>query len=168
MCAIAIAHAGLAALLMRDKLELHQERPGAEPMVADIFSPEVRAAPSQVLAPIAFEQAVELALPALSIDANPEPQRDAPKIDPDARIDVATYSARAHLPAGAVATVILLLEIAPDGSVMSATVVRSNEDAAANEAAIEYARATRWTPGMIDGEPRAMQASLTVILGENR
>jgi hypothetical protein len=35
-----------------------------------------------------------------------------------------------------------------------------------NAAAIDYAHATRWTPGTMGGEPRAMQASLTVILGE--
>jgi TonB family protein len=67
---------------------------------------------------------------------------------------------------GFVATVILLLEISPDGSVMSAQVVRSNANDAANAAAIQYAHATRWMPGKIGGEPRAMQASLTVILGE--
>jgi hypothetical protein len=49
---------------------------------------------------------------------------------------------------------------------MSAQVVRSNGGDAANAAAIQYAWATRWMPGKIGGEPRAMQASLTVILGE--
>jgi hypothetical protein len=51
--------------------------------------------------------------------------------------------------------------------VLSAQIVRSNADEAANAAAINYARATKWIPGSIDGEPRAMQASLTVIFGEH-
>jgi hypothetical protein len=50
--------------------------------------------------------------------------------------------------------------------VLSAEVVRSNCGDAANAAALDYSRATRWMPGTIAGEPRAMQASLTVILGE--
>jgi len=58
------------------------------------------------------------------------------------------------------------VQIAADGSVISAEVVRSNGDDVTNAAAIDYARTTRWIPGVIDGEPKAMQASLTVILGE--
>ena len=78
----------------------------------------------------------------------------------------APFTARAQLDQGEVVTAILLLQVGADGKVISASVVRSNGDDTANEAAVEYARATRWIPGSIDGEPRAMQASLTVILGE--
>ena len=106
-------------------------------------------------------------MPVLPADsANAEVALLPPMIDPDMRLDVASYSERAGLPAGVVATVILKLEIGPDGSVMSAEVVRSNAAESVNEAALDYAKATQWTPGRVDGEPRAMEASLTVILGE--
>jgi hypothetical protein len=50
--------------------------------------------------------------------------------------------------------------------VIAARIVRSNGNASSEAAALDYARATRWIPGTIDGEPRAMEASLTVIFGE--
>ena len=92
--------------------------------------------------------------------------REPARIDPTLAVDVAFYSARARLAPGMIATVLLLLDIAPDGSVTAAKVIRSDAGEDANLAALEYARATHWAPGMINGEPRAMQASLTVILGE--
>jgi TonB family protein len=111
--------------------------------------------------------AVELKLPALPTEReNAELSMMPPTIDPDVRLDVASYTARANLPAGVVATVILLLDVGRDGTVTAAKVVRSSATEEANEAAVDYAKATRWMPGRIDGEPRAMQASLTVILGE--
>jgi TonB family protein len=62
--------------------------------------------------------------------------------------------------------VLILLGIAVDGTVEDAQIVRSTGDESANAAALDYARATRWIPGNVSGEPRAMKASLTVILGE--
>jgi hypothetical protein len=59
----------------------------------------------------------------------------------------------------------LLLQIGADGAVISAGIVRNGGEAA-NTAAIDYARETRWIPGTIDGKSRAMQGSLTVILGD--
>ena len=100
------------------------------------------------------------------IAAEPDVAIDAPRIDPTLAIDIAPYSARAELTPGLIATVLLLLEISPDGSVLSAQIVRSTAGDAANAAAIQYAHATHWMPGKVGGEPRAMQASLTVILGE--
>jgi len=151
---------------MRPDVDLRRlER--AEPMFAEIIVANPSFTPSLMSAPTPFAPAIDLAPPTLPVETHAElPAIDAPKIDPAAAIDITAYTARAELSQGTVATVILLLEIAPDGSVMSAQVLRSNAGVAATAAALDYARATRWTPGMIDGEPRAMQASLTVILGE--
>ena len=110
---------------------------------------------------------VLLEVPALPADSGlTELSIQSPIIDPEIRLDVSAYNARALLPPGSVAAVILLLEIGANGSVLSAQVVRSDTSESANEAAREYALATQWIPGRIDGVPQAMQASLTVILGE--
>jgi TonB family protein len=79
---------------------------------------------------------------------------------------IAEFSERANLPAGKTIKVMLSMAIGADGGVISAEVISSTGDEAANEAALDYARATRWIPGTVAGEARAMQASLTVILGE--
>ena len=135
-------------------------------MIAEILAvvpSETPAAGSQF---IPVDQLVELAIPEPPLASQPEMSIDAPRIDADLTVDIAPYATRAQLLPGMIATILMRLEIAPDGSVLSAQVIRSNGGDAANAAAIEYARATRWTPGKIGGEPRAMQASLTVILGE--
>ncbi len=93
-------------------------------------------------------------------------QMESPRIDPSLALTTAPFVSRAQLLPGEVVTIMLLLQIGADGAVISAEIVRSNGGDAANVAAIDYARETRWIPGTVDGEPRAMQASLTVILGD--
>jgi TonB family protein len=166
-CFIAAAHVVVVLLGMRASSQIHSSEEPVQPMSAEIIAPQAASLLSlnPDLAPA--EIAVTLEMPNLSAELeSAEPSLQPPMIDPDMRLDVSSYSARAALPAGAVATVILLLGIGPDGSVTSAEVIRSNAADAANEAAIDYAKSTQWKPGRVDGEPRAMQASLTVILGE--
>ena len=165
-CLIAAGHVAVVLLALRnsDQLQTHDEP--VLPMFAEFFEPQ----PSSDLSlnpelPPA-EVAIKLAMPDLPAIEAAELSLQPPMINPDLRLDTSPYSARAGLPDGATATVILLLDIGPDGSVMSASVVRSNAADTANEAALDYAKATQWMPGRVDGEPRAMQASLTVILGE--
>lgn len=164
--AIIAAHAAIAVLMMRMPAPVRAGDP-VLPMIAEIIElqPASFLSLNSELAPA--EPNVVLKMPDSSEKLeSTELSRLPPMIDPELRVDVAAYSARALLPSGSVAAVILLLEIGPDGSVMSAQVVRSNAGEIANEAAIDYAKATRWKPGTVDGVPMAMQASLTVILGE--
>jgi TonB family protein len=135
-------------------------------MIAELLSADMQAPSADIPALAVADPLVEMDAPVLPVGAIPEPRFEAPKIDPDQWMNIAPFASRAQLAQGEVVTVILLLQIAADGSVISALVVRSNGNEAANEAAIEYAKATQWISGEIDGEPRAMQASLTVILGE--
>lgn len=90
---------------------------------------------------------------------------EPPRVDPTSTLDLESYSARISLPQGQIATVVVLVDVAEDGRVTHALVVRSTGSAAANAAALEYARGLNWIPGRIAGEPRPMQASLTVTLG---
>lgn len=163
---VVFVHLGMMAVLASHGVPSRPQEFISQPMIAELLA----AAPDE--SRVVDDQegldvgVIDLALPELSMTLRPETAIDAPRIDPSLTVDVAFYSARAGLAPGIIATVLLLLDIAPDGAVTSAQVIRSDAGDAANFAALEYARATRWTPGMIDGQPRAMQASLTVILGE--
>jgi TonB family protein len=90
---------------------------------------------------------------------------EPPRVDPGSTLDLAVYSARASLPPGQIATVVILVDIAADGRVTRAMVVRSTGNASADAAALDYAREIGWIAGRIAGEPRPMQASLSVTLG---
>jgi TonB family protein len=163
---IVLGHLGFFYLLSPGMVEVRRLHADPQPISAQLISaddaPAIYDEPSLATA----DPLVEMEPPTLPSDAILEPQVEAPRIDPDSRIRIEPFAAQAQLPPGQVATVILTLQISADGSVMSAEVVRSTGTAAVNSAAIDYARATRWIPGFIDGEARAMQASLTVILGE--
>jgi TonB family protein len=164
--AVGLGHGGLAALFKLDPITVQRLQPDPGPITVELLASETLALVRDEGTLAVTDMVFELEPPRLPDDAIAKPQIESPRIDGDAHVYIAPYTARAQLAHGEVATVILLLQIAADGSVISAELVRSNGKEAANAAAMEYARATRWIPGLVDGEPRAMQASLTVILGE--
>lgn len=163
---IAAAHVAVVLLIFRNSVQIQASDEAVLPMVAEILESQPASFLSLHPELSAAEVAVKLDMPELPAIETTELSLQPPMINPNMRLDVSSYNARAGLPSGVVATVILLLEIGPDGSVMSAEVTRSNAEPNANEAALDYAKATQWMPGRVDGEPRVMQASLTVILGE--
>jgi hypothetical protein len=165
-CVVAGVHIACIAWLAGRVVSARGPKVAAVPMVAEIITLVRSDTPWAGVQLIPVDQPLQLDTPELPIAAAPDPAVDAPRIDPALAIDVAPYSARAELTPGIIATILLLLEISPEGSVLSAQIVRSNAGDAANAAAIQYAHATHWMPGKVGGEPRAMQASLTVILGE--
>lgn len=164
-CVVGIAHVAIIGWLAGHISAARRMDIPVEPIVAEILAmPAEGPKTGDIFTPA--DRPIELELPDVTIVSEPEMAIDAPRIDPGLAVDIAPYTARAELMPGIIATILLLLEIAPDGSVISAEIVRSNAGDAANAAAVQYAQATRWMPGKIGGEPRAMQASLTVILGE--
>jgi len=163
---IAIAHVGVIGLMTQNKIALQKSRPEPVRIMAELL-PDAAPPPIDSITLEDYRPTIEIALPTLPAEFVADAELVAPRIDPNLRLEMSPYLERAQLPYGTVATVLLLLDIAPDGSVMSAAVVRSNAGTDANEAAMDYARHTRWSPGTIDGSPRAMQASLTVVLGES-
>ncbi len=165
-CLVVGAHVAVISWLA-DRT-IHDRRPQfvSEPITAELIAVIRNEAPEAGIQLLPVEQAIQLEMPELPVAAEPETSIDEPRIDPILSADIAPYSARADLTPGLIATILLLLDISPDGSVTSAQVIRSNAGDAANAAAIQYAHATHWMPGKVGGEPRAMQASLTVILGE--
>lgn len=163
---ILCAHGALAMLMMRDSVQSQVRHPAAEPLMVEILEPQRPATPSLFYdeMPTPHVDLVAPELPAMDLPATAA--LDPPKIDPAFAPDMTRYTESAQLPFGQTATILLVLDIAADGSVITARVVRSSGNAAANHAAVEYAYATRWIAGTVDGEPRVMQAALTVILGE--
>jgi TonB family protein len=163
---IVLSHAAFAWLLYADPIEVRRIPHASAPMLAELWGEEIGTA-ENAQSPRTAELRVLLAVPDLPADSMPEPAIEVPRIDPDHVVESAPFAGRAHLRDGAVATVLLALQIAADGSVLSARIVRSDGDESVNTAAVDYARATRWIPGSIDGAAQPMEASLTVILGEN-
>jgi TonB family protein len=169
--AIAGAHLAFGTLWLMGPIELHAQSGGVTPMYAEFIADEPPRETILRREPLEFVEPIEIAMPELPEVAVAaiveEPAVEAPRIDPLFGPDVTPYSARANLAAGKTATVLLTVSIGADGAVISAEIVRGSGDESVNAAALDYARATRWIPGTIGGVPRPMQASLTVILGEN-
>ncbi len=77
--------------------------------------------------------------------------------------DPARFSADLHLAAGS-ATVVLLIEVRPDGSTGSSEVSKSSGNSAADAAAIRYARTLHWIPGTRDRRAQSMRVRFPVTL----
>ena len=169
--AIAAGHAVVGLTLFMKPVLMRAQSTGVAPMYAEFISDEPPVEAIHRIEPIETPDSIDIPIPVLPEAAVPAINEDSavevPQIDPLSGPDVARYSARANLPAGKIATVILNVSIGVDGEVIAAEIVRSNGDESANTAAIDYAHATHWIPGTIGGVPQPMQASLTVILGEN-
>jgi hypothetical protein len=164
---VVLGHAGLIAVMKLDGVPLRRLAPEYTPITAELLASDYGSIPTRALSFDLPQPTIDISPPELPSGALPAPEVEAPRIDSTVRVDSGPFAQRARLSAGTVAAVSLLLEIAADGSVISARVVRSDCNALVDLAAIDYARATHWTAGSIDGVPHAMQATLTVILGEN-
>jgi len=166
---IATGHLLLALQLRKPPAPAREMSANAQPVYADFFSPDSADQPAPARVEEIERRPIDFPLPDLPADALSaanEATIEAPQIDPQSVPDIRSYTERAELAAGRTVSVTLEVAVGADGVVTSAQVVRSNGGNSANAAALDYARATRWIPGMIDGQPHAMQASLTVILGE--
>jgi TonB family protein len=166
---VAALHIAAMLALMQKSTDLGARIVRREPMMLQFFEPEAQDAPASAdsLPELVQLELTAPMLPELLVESGATLRMlEPPRIDPTARLDLSPFTSRAQLPRGQIATVLILLGIAVDGTVEDAQIVRSTGDESANAAALDYARATRWIPGNVSGEPRAMKASLTVILGE--
>jgi TonB family protein len=78
--------------------------------------------------------------------------------------DPARFSADLHLAAGQSATVVLVIEVRPDGSTGSSEISKSSGNSAADAAAIQYAQTLHWIPGTRDRRARSMRVRFPVTL----
>jgi len=88
----------------------------------------------------------------------------APRLARFQYVDVRDFAQRAGVRPGHPVTVVLSVQVTPDGAANSVDVVRSSGSATADAAAIDYALSLRWIPGTVDRNPRAMRVMLPVTL----
>jgi TonB family protein len=88
----------------------------------------------------------------------------APQLSRFQPITPALFARRAGLASGQAASVVLTVEILPDGTVGTVEVTRSFGDPAIDAAAVAYARRLRWVPGTQNHHAQAMRINLPVTL----
>ena len=88
----------------------------------------------------------------------------APRVDPTSQVDESLYAYRAGLSPGESATVILDLEVRPDGTIGNVEVLKSSGSLEADEAAMLYVHMLHWIPGSVDRHARAMRVRWPVTL----
>lgn len=88
----------------------------------------------------------------------------APQIDSSIEVDATSYARKAGMLPGARASVLMAVLVDANGNVVKTSIVKSSGDYRIDQAASDYARVMHWIPGSIDGEPRAMQTQVTIVL----
>ncbi len=88
----------------------------------------------------------------------------APQLSRFQRVNPATFAHRAGLAAGQPASIVLTIEVLPDGTAGAIEVARAYDDPAVDAAAIAYARQLRWIPGTKNRHAESMRVNLPVTL----
>ena len=88
----------------------------------------------------------------------------APQLSRFQPVDPASFARRAGLTPGQVASVLLTVEVLPNGRTGTVEVLRGFGDAMVDAAAVAYARQLRWTPGTQNHHARPMRINLPVVL----
>jgi TonB family protein len=88
----------------------------------------------------------------------------APQLSRFQPVDPASFARRAGLTAGQVASVLLTVEVLPNGRTGTVEVLRGFGDPMVDAAAVAYARHLRWTPGTQNHHAQPMRINLPVAL----
>ena len=88
----------------------------------------------------------------------------APQLSRFQPVDPAILARQAGLAPGQAASVVLTVEVLPDGTVGRIEIARTSGDLAVDAAAVAYGRALRWVPGTREHRAEAMRISLPVTL----
>ncbi len=88
----------------------------------------------------------------------------APQLSRFQPVDPASFARRAGLTAGQVASVLLTVEVLPNGRTGTVEVLRGFGNAMVDAAAVAYARQLRWTPGTQNYHAQPMRINLPVVL----
>ena len=90
----------------------------------------------------------------------------APRLRRIQSVDIRQYAQRAQLGSRRFVTVVLSLEVRPDGTVRAANVIRTCGDARTDAIAMDYARRLNWFPGTVDQQPQTMRIVFPVTLAQ--
>jgi len=123
---------------------------------------EVRLRPIQI--ELDSIKAIQFEIPAADDVSGVIGPSSAPQLASFQIADLALFARQAGVTQGRPITVLLTIEVLPDGSVGRVRVCRSSGNAAADSAATDYAHLLRWTPGTVEHRPRAMQINFPVTL----
>lgn len=88
----------------------------------------------------------------------------APQLSRFQPVDPAVFARRAGLSEGQVASLVLAVEVLPDGRTGTVWMARGSGNPAADEAAVAYVRQLRWIPGTRDHHAEVMRINLPVTL----
>jgi TonB family protein len=88
----------------------------------------------------------------------------APTLSRFQPVSAAAFARRAGLRQGQAASVVLTIEVLPDGTVGMIEVARGFGDPAVDAAAVAFGRSLRWIPGTRDHHAEAMRINLPVTL----
>jgi TonB family protein len=88
----------------------------------------------------------------------------APQLSRLQPVSVDTFARRAGLKDGQAASVVLTVEILPDGTVGRVELLQGSGNPDADVAAVAYARELRWIPGTLDHRAQVMRINLPVTL----
>jgi TonB family protein len=88
----------------------------------------------------------------------------APQLSRFQPVDPAVFARRAGLAEKQPASLVLTIEVLPDGRTGTVWMTRGSGNPAADEAAVAYARSLRWIPGTRDHHAEPMRVSLPITL----
>ena len=88
----------------------------------------------------------------------------APTLSRFQPVSAAAFARRAGLRQGQAASVVLTIEVLPDGTVGMIEVAKGFGDPAVDAAAVAFARSLRWIPGTRDHQAEAMHINVPVTL----
>ena len=88
----------------------------------------------------------------------------APQLSRFQPVDPSTFARRAGLAQGQSASLVLTVEVLPDGRVGTVEITRSTGDPKVDAAAVAYARLLRFIPGTREHRAETMRVSISVTL----
>ncbi len=91
-----------------------------------------------------------------------------PRLDEKSRLDMADFARRAGIDPGRSARVILAVTVNEQGVAADIRVAISSGDSLVDALAVEYARALRWDPAIVQGRNSSMNIRLPVVLAAPR
>lgn len=109
-------------------------------------------------------QVVQFEAPEWGDISNVSAASSSPQLSRFQPVSAAVYARRAGLAPGESVTVLLVLEVLPDGRVGAVAVTRGTGEPRVDQLVIEYAQALRFTPGTQDRHAQRMRISLPITL----
>lgn len=168
------AHAAAVGWLVGATTPDSEQRAADPETTAYVLTLPERAVPASIPVPV-----VSLALPPPDLptitdvkfedpDAGPTPEvtadASAPRLTALQDVDGEVFARRAGLTSDVSITVVLSVEVLPDGSTGQVSVIAGSNNLRVDAQFAEYVRRLHWIPGSVHGRPTAMKIQFPVTL----